>query len=114
MRDFPIREICQYYQKCKALIFGANEDFGIVPVEVQACGRPVIAFGTGGVCETVLNEKTGIFYYKQNEESLKEAVLKMEKTYTEFNSNLIRKNAELFSEENFKNKILSFIREKCN
>lgn len=107
-------EICLYYQKCKALIFGANEDFGIVPVEVQACGRPVIAYGKGGVCETVINDRTGIFYYEQNEKSLKDAVLRMEEKYMDFDSELIRKNAENFSEEKFKNKILSFIKEKVN
>jgi glycosyltransferase involved in cell wall biosynthesis len=55
-----------YLSKAKAFIFAAEEDFGIVPVEAQACGTPVIAYGKGGVTETVIHNKTGVFFYEQS------------------------------------------------
>jgi glycosyltransferase involved in cell wall biosynthesis len=71
-------EILQYYNKCRALIFPGEEDFGIVPIEVQACGKPVIAYAKGGVLETIINGTTGVFFYEQTVKSLIEAVEKLE------------------------------------
>ncbi|GHU79581.1 hypothetical protein AGMMS49992_31720 [Clostridia bacterium] len=63
-----------YLQRCKALIFPGEEDLGLTPIEAQACGKPVIAFGLGGVLETVIANRTGLFFYKSTKESLIDAV----------------------------------------
>jgi len=58
------RVLVEYMQRARAFTFATEEDFGYVPVEAQACGTPVIAFDRGGVLETVLDGKTGIFYHE--------------------------------------------------
>ena len=68
-----------YMQRAKAFVFAAEEDFGIIPVEAQACGTPVIAYGRGGARETVIENKTGVFFGEQNVESLISAVNNFEK-----------------------------------
>ena len=98
-------------QKSKAYIFAAEEDFGIAPIEAQACGIPVIAFGKGGTLETIVgeftNEKnvketdTGIFFEEQSVQSLLSAVELFEKEHEKFNKNIIRTNALRFSKERF-------------
>ncbi len=105
-------EIRDYYQKCKAFIFPGEEDFGITPVEAQACGRPVIAYGKGGALETIVNGSTGLFFFNQDVESLKEAVLNFENNINSFDKESIRKHAEKFSTLRFKNEITNFIDEK--
>lgn len=72
-------EVKDYLQRCKAMIFCAEEDFGIIPLEAQACGRPVIAYGKGGALETIEDKITGIFFDKQEIESVIEGILKFEK-----------------------------------
>ncbi len=104
------KELLGYYQRCLAVIFPQDEDFGLVPLEAQACGRPVIALRVGGALETVVERKTGVFFYPQTVKALEEVVLK-------FNSNLFdpkvcRDNALKFSEERFIKTIKSFIEEK--
>ena len=59
------------------MIFCAEEDFGLAPLEAQQCGTAVIAFGRGGAVETIINEKTGVFFDKQETESLKNAIEKL-------------------------------------
>lgn len=105
-------EVRDYLQRCKAMIFSAEEDFGIIPVEVQACGRPVIAYGKGGALETVVNKKTGIFFYEQNKESVIKAIKEFEQM--EFNTEDILENSKKFSKEIFKEKILKIVEEKLN
>lgn len=105
----PDETIKELYQRCKALIFPGIEDFGIVPVEVQACGRPVIALKKGGAVETVEEGKTGVFFEKQDVESLKEAVFKFEKDIDKFNKDYIRSHAEKFSAERFRKEFNDFI-----
>jgi glycosyltransferase involved in cell wall biosynthesis len=90
-----------YLAHCRALIFPGLEDFGIVPVEVMACGRPVIAFGQGGVLDTVINEKTGVYFKKQTVQSLNEAIDQYEKVSNQFNPEAIREWAHNFSKEKF-------------
>ena len=101
-----------YMQNAKALIFPSLDDFGIVPVEAQACGTPVIAYRGGGALETVVENKTGTFFNKQTKHNLAKAVLDFEKIEHKFEPKLIRKNAEQFSKENFvkkfKNKIIKY------
>ncbi len=91
-------------QKCRALIFCAEEDFGIIPVQAQACGTPVIAYSKGGAGETVVNRKTGLLFDQQNEEACKEAILKFEEENKKgiFNPKEISEHAKKFSKERFK------------
>ena len=97
------KEVRDYLQRCKAMIFSAEEDFGIVPVEVQACGRPVIAYGKGGAKETVIDGITGVHFEEQSVESLVEAISRFEKL--SFEQDKILENAESFSKERFKREI---------
>lgn len=66
--------LAELMRNCRALIYPGEEDFGIIPVEVMASGRPVIAFGRGGACETVVDRKTGLLFDDQSPEGLVEAV----------------------------------------
>ncbi len=97
-------EVKDYLQKCRALIFCAEEDFGIIPVEAQAAGRPVIAFGKGGALETVQDGKTGVFFSEQTDESLVEALDRFEKLEADgtFKSEAISAWAKKFSAERFR------------
>ncbi len=120
----------EHYVNCKALIFPGVEDFGIVPLEAQACGKPVIAYGKGGALETIVpldsdklnikseNEQssnaTGLFFYEQTPESLAQAVVRFEATKDLFNWHVIRKNAESFDKTIFKDKIKSYIAQEYN
>ena len=74
----PRIEAMNMVSKAKAFLFMSKEDFGIVSIEAQACGTPVIAYGKGGAKETVFENKTGLFVQEQTKESLKEAILKFE------------------------------------
>lgn len=96
-------KVKDYLQRAKALIFCAEEDFGIIPVEAQACGRPVIALKKGGAMETVLDGKTGVFFESQTETSLKNAILDFEEKEKNgvFDSKFISSHAKKFSTENF-------------
>ncbi|HAX62071.1 MAG TPA: hypothetical protein DCX95_05925 [Elusimicrobia bacterium] len=100
-------ELKRYYQNCKAVIFPGEEDFGIVPVEAQACGKPVIAYKKGGAVETIIDNKTGIFFEEQTTDSLIDAIKKFENI--KFNPQEIRKNAERFDRKLFKEKIKKFV-----
>ncbi|MGG7153355.1 glycosyltransferase [Clostridium neonatale] len=105
--DDVIRE---HYAKCKAFIFPGEEDFGITPLEAMASGRPVIAYKKGGALETVIEEKTGVFFSNQNCDDLIASIKKFESMI--FNKKEIRKHAENFDEVIFKQKIKKFIEEK--
>lgn len=106
----------EHMQKAKAFVFAAEEDFGITPVEAQACGTPVIAFGKGGVLETIrpygCKNPTGVFFEKQNVESIKNAVMFFEERQADFLPLDCRNNAERFSAERFKDEIESYVSEK--
>jgi glycosyltransferase involved in cell wall biosynthesis len=95
-------------QDAKALIFAAEEDFGIVPVEAQACGTPVIAYGKGGALETVIEGETGYFFAEQTPESIVEAVKAFE-TKPPLDPEKIRQNAEHFAKERFKTVLKTFV-----
>lgn len=101
-----------YLKKAKAFIFAAEEDFGIVPVEAQACGTPVIAYGKGGVRDSVIENKTGIFFKNQTPTSLVEAIKQFEAKENSFDLNFIKEHAEKFSVNNFKNKFENYIKAK--
>jgi glycosyltransferase involved in cell wall biosynthesis len=85
--------------KAKAFLHAGTEDFGIAPVEAQACGTPVIAYADGGALETVINGKTGILFNDQTPEAILEAIKRFNQT--KFDYSQIRKNSERFSVENF-------------
>ncbi|MCA6069135.1 glycosyltransferase [Chryseobacterium sp. RG1] len=108
----PLEIMRDYMAKAKAFVFAAEEDFGIVPVEAQSCGTPVIAYGKGGVLETVLENKTGVFFKHQDALSLKDAVENFENNLQNFNPLFIRQHAEKFSNNVFINSLDSFIKEK--
>ncbi|PCE66548.1 glycosyltransferase family 4 protein [Sediminicola luteus] len=100
----------EYMQKAKAFVFAAEEDFGIMPVEAQACGTPVIGYGKGGLTETVINNETGLFFDEQNTEAIVNAVSRFEKL--QFDSEKIRTNALRFSKERFELEFRNFVFEK--
>jgi len=104
------KELARYYSRCRALIFPGEEDFGIVPVEAQAAGRPVIAYAKGGALETVIEGETGIFFTEQTAEALKKAIKNFEKS--SFDPQLIRKNAQRFDKAIFMQRIKSFVEKK--
>ena len=108
----PDEVVKKYMSECKALLFPGEEDFGIVPVEAQSCGRPVIAYGKGGVLDTVIDGKTGVLFKEQTVESLKEAITKFETM--KFDKQEIRKHALEFDEEVFKEKICRYIKKVGN
>lgn len=101
-------------QKAKAFVFAADEDFGMIPIEAQSCGTPVIAYGRGGSLETVKEGVTGLFFYEQTVESVIDAVERFEKLETPFDPKIIRNHAETFSEERFKKEIKEFVELKYN
>lgn len=96
-----------YLQRAKGFVFAALEDFGILPVEAQGCGTPVIAFGKGGARETVLENETGLFFEKQSVSSLVKAIESFEKR--EFDPKKIRVHAEKFRPEIFKEKFRALV-----
>lgn len=102
--------IKDHYAKCRAFIFPGEEDFGITPLEAQASGRPVIAFGKGGALETVVEGKTGVFFKNQTKEDLISSVEKFQEM--SFDKQEIRNHALQFDEEVFKKRIENFINEK--
>lgn len=108
----PFQVLKEHLQKAKAFVFAAEEDFGILPVEAQACGTPVIAFGKGGACETVVDGKTGVLYQEQTVASLTQAIQRFETLEATFDPMVVRANAEQFSIENFKSNLSTFVESK--
>jgi len=103
----PDEEIVKYYSECRAFILPGEEDFGLTPVEAQACGRPVIAYGAGGALESVVDGKTGLFFERQDKGSLIKAVQRFNSM--SFDGNSIRENALKFDKEFFKKQIKEFV-----
>ncbi|WP_159586725.1 glycosyltransferase [Chelativorans xinjiangense] len=95
--------------RCRALVFPGEEDFGIVPVEAMASGRPVIAFCGGGALDSIVPDRTGILFQEQSVQGLIEAVRRFRSMETAFRPDLIRNHALQFSEANFKAKMQQII-----
>jgi glycosyltransferase involved in cell wall biosynthesis len=106
----PGADLPDLMARCKAFIFPGREDFGITPVEAQASGRPVIAFGAGGALDTVIDGETGVLFEEQTVESFTAAVKRC--NTLKFDSAAIRRHAETFSTETFQQKLTTFIEEK--
>ena len=104
----PYEVLKEKMQHAKAFVFAAEEDFGITPIEAQACGTPVIAYGRGGALETIKENETGIFFYRQDTASIVEAVKKLE-TMHAVDPVKCRANAERFSIARFKNEVQDYI-----
>jgi glycosyltransferase involved in cell wall biosynthesis len=94
--------LLHHMQRAKAFIFAAEEDFGITPLEAQACGTPVLAYGRGGASETVIDGVTGIHFWTQSVEAICHAVRRFEKSGIVFDPQTIRKHAEQFSIARFR------------
>lgn len=120
----PDDALRQLYANCRALIFPGKEDFGLTPLEAQSAGRPVIAYGKGGVLETVIpinpinkepggeDSPTGVFFYEQSSEELARAVKYFETIESIFDPQKIRGHALKFDLANFKERINAFITDK--
>lgn len=102
--------LLKHMQSAKAFIFAAEEDFGITPLEAQACGTPVLAFGRGGASETVIDGVTGLHFWSQTVEAICDVVHRFETSTINFDPQTIRQNAERFSiarfRSEFKGKIM--------
>lgn len=96
-----------YMARCRAFIFPGYEDFGITPVEAQAAGKPVIAYGKGGVLDSVINNKTGVFFAEQSIDSLISGIKRFEAS--QFDSKKIIEHAKQFDNEVFRAKMMEFI-----
>ncbi len=106
-------ELAALYAGCRALIFPGVEDFGIVPLEAMASGKPVLAFRAGGALETVVEtgeHPTGLFFQEQSPDSLIDALRRMKEM--EFNPSAIRRHAEKFDRKSFKERIREYTADK--
>lgn len=104
------KEVLGYYQNCRALVFAGREDLGLVSLEAQACGKPVIAFKNGGVPETVVEGKTGIFFEEQSPGSLIKSIEEFENL--KIRPENCRRQAQAFDLKIFKRKFKKFVEEK--
>jgi len=103
-------EVAQHLAECRALVFPGDEDFGIVPLEANASGRPVIAFQAGGALETVVDGETGVFFDEQTPQSLGLAIKRFQ--FESFDKQRLRQHALKFDKEVFKRKIKDFVDQK--
>jgi glycosyltransferase involved in cell wall biosynthesis len=108
----PDEQVVHYYTHCRAFIFPGEEDFGITPLEAQACGRPIIAYRAGGALASVVDGVTGIFFHEQTVDSLATVLATFDK-HT-FNPNVIHNHALEFDTPRFHRRILQFVETKMN
>jgi glycosyltransferase involved in cell wall biosynthesis len=108
----PFEALRHYLQRARAFVYAAEEDFGIVNVEAQACGTPVIGYGRGGVTETVQHGTTGILFSEQSADGLREGVRAFEALEDQINPAVVRHHAEQFSAERFQRAFANLIDEE--
>lgn len=101
--------VAEVLSKARAFVSAAEEDFGIAIVEAQAAGCPVIAYGSGGARETVIENITGVFFQEQTAESLTDAVQRFEKSFESFSPAPIVQNSQRFSKPRFIRKFMDFV-----
>lgn len=110
----PNEVLKKYMQEAKAFVYAAEEDFGIVPIEAQSCGTPVICFAKGALLETVrginVDSPTGIFFDEQSVDSIQRAILQFEEKSYMITSRACRENALNYSKENFRHLFGDFIK----
>lgn len=116
--DQSDEDVSRAYSQCRALIFPGEEDFGIVPLEAMASGKPVIAYGRGGALETVISlddvscggtDPTGLFFFEQTPKAICDAILYFEEYKDKFDPVRIREHIRLFDKEQFKKKMRQYI-----
>jgi len=108
----PAEQLVAWMQRARAMVFAAEEDFGIAPVEAQACGTPVIAYGRGGSLETVRGSgpaPTGLFFMEQTAEAIRAAVQRFEAAPRAFDAAACRAHAESFSVSIFRARFEAFV-----
>jgi glycosyltransferase involved in cell wall biosynthesis len=105
----PHAVLLRHMQRARAFIFAAEEDFGITPVEAQACGTPVLAFGRGGAAETVVDYATGLLFHEQSAAAIKDVVQRFELIEDSFDHEAIRAHALRFSTEAFCSEFKNYV-----
>lgn len=105
----PDNQMAALYQNAKALIFPAEEDFGIVPVEAMACGTPVLAFGRGGARDTVVDGKTGFFFEAQSVDALRAVLERFEAEQGRFEPENLTAHAQKFGAARFRDEMQAII-----
>jgi glycosyltransferase involved in cell wall biosynthesis len=105
----PDAVVTAHLERCKAFVFAADEDFGIVPVEAMAAGAPVIAYGKGGVLETVVPGETGVFFERQAVDSLMAAVVEFEALARRFHPEMMRQAALPFARKEFQRRFETLV-----
>ena len=101
--------MARHFRNCRALLFPGVEDFGIVPLEVMASGRPVLAYRRGGAVETVVDGQTGLFFDEQTADSLIDAMTRFEARADDFDPAVIRGHAQSWNRDIFKDQLQAFI-----
>jgi glycosyltransferase involved in cell wall biosynthesis len=111
----PFDVLSLHMKKAKAFIFAAEEDFGIAPLEAQASGTPVVAFGKGGALETIVGssidgkKRTGVFFYHQTTEAIIAAIKEFEALAEKISPEDCRQNAMRFSPQRFRSEFKSYV-----
>ena len=105
----PFSVLLHHLQRARAFIFVAEEDFGIAPLEAQACGTPVLAFDRGGTSETVIAGVTGLHFHEQTAEAIMDVIERFEVLERKFDPQTISANAQRFSAARFSREFRSFV-----
>lgn len=109
-QPFPV--LLSHLQRARAFIFAAEEDFGIAPLEAQACGTPVLAFAKGGALETVVDRVTGLYFHEQSATAICDAVQRFETMPRPLDPEQIRAHAERFSTRQFRRQFRQYVEER--